>query len=297
MAVLEDRLRALFVGRGFLEARSAAFAPETEGDVELALPLSSAECRLRRALVPGLLRRVESNFNRGRRDIRLFEIGTVFGPAGDDGIPTEATHVSAVFTGKRRPPHWTAEAEAYDIWDASGLMDEVAAVLGLRVRPASDVVSRTFAAAEAFAAVDETGTRSGEGGRVADAQVDAPAWAEPVWAIEIRLDTSMAGAPSLRFRALPTQPAIERDLSLVGAASIPAAELGATIADAAGDLLERVEPFDVYEGAGIGAHERSMAFRLTFRAPDRTLTDTEIDAVVKTILHRLEQEHDVRQRG
>jgi phenylalanyl-tRNA synthetase beta chain len=138
---------------------------------------------------------------------------------------------------------------------------------------------------------------SGEGGRVADAQVDAPAWAESVWAIEVRLDASMAVAPALRFRPLPTQPAIERDLSLVGAASIAASVLGGTIADAAGELLERVEPFDVYEGAGIGAHERSMAFRLTFRASDRTLTDREIDAVVKRVLHRLEQEHDVRQRG
>jgi phenylalanyl-tRNA synthetase beta chain len=79
---LEDRLRTLLVGRGCLEARTAAFAPEGDGDIALLLPLAATESRLRRDLLPGLVRRVEYNFARGARSIRLFELGTAFGPSG-----------------------------------------------------------------------------------------------------------------------------------------------------------------------------------------------------------------------
>src|SRR5690606_15677518 len=75
LARLEDGLRELLAGAGLLEARTTPFAPEAEGDVALLLPLSAAESRLRRDLVTGLLHRVETNHNRGTRDVRLFEIG------------------------------------------------------------------------------------------------------------------------------------------------------------------------------------------------------------------------------
>jgi phenylalanyl-tRNA synthetase beta chain len=103
LARLEDRLRDLLVGHGFLEAGTAAFAPEAEGDVALVNPLSAAESRLRRDLLPGLLHRLEYNFARGARHVRLFEIGTVFGRPGVEGeLPREATRIAAVFTGECR---------------------------------------------------------------------------------------------------------------------------------------------------------------------------------------------------
>jgi phenylalanyl-tRNA synthetase beta chain len=76
----ERRLRELFRGMGFLESRTVGFAPAAEGRVALLNPLSAEESHLRDALVPGLLRRVEHNWARGTRDVRLFEIGTVFLP-------------------------------------------------------------------------------------------------------------------------------------------------------------------------------------------------------------------------
>ena len=126
-----EKLTALLVGRGFVEARTAAFAPEVEGDVELLLPLSSAESRLRRAVLPGLVHRVEYNFTRGTRDVRLFEIGTAFSPGEPGAQPKESLRLAIACTGSRMPPHWSGEAGDYDLWDLKGFLEECVAEHGL----------------------------------------------------------------------------------------------------------------------------------------------------------------------
>ena len=130
-------MRTLLAGKGLLEARQAGFAPEAEGDVELLLPLSSAESRLRRALLPGLLHRVEYNFTRGTRDVRLFELGTTFSAAGND-VPREETHLALVLTGARAPLHWSAPSTDFELWDLKGMLEDVARAIGAEVRPRSD---------------------------------------------------------------------------------------------------------------------------------------------------------------
>ena len=96
LTMLERALRERLVGRGLLESRTAGFAAESEGDVELLHPLSSAESRLRRALLPGLLHRVEYNFSRGTRDVRLFELGTAFQAVENAERPVETTRLAVV---------------------------------------------------------------------------------------------------------------------------------------------------------------------------------------------------------
>jgi phenylalanyl-tRNA synthetase beta chain len=302
MAVLEDRLRDFFVGRGFLEARSAGFAPESEGEVALLNPLSSAEARLRRSLVPGLIRHVERNFAWGTRHVRLFEIGTVFaaGP-GPTEPPLEARRVGGAFTGARVPPHWSAaEAAAFDVWDLKGLLEDLARVLGLgdgAVRPGPGTDDGLFVPSLAFHVVNERGERVGGGGQVAAGAVDAPAWADPVLAFEVELSPAMARREARAVTPLPAFPAIERDLALLVPDDLPAARVEACIRSAGGRLLEWVAPFDLYRGRGIPDGTRSIAYRLRFRAADRTLTDEEVDGAVGRVLRRLREELGVERRG
>ena len=100
---LEDRLRTVLSGEGLFEAANPAFAPIHEGEVELNNPISLEESRLRTSLIPGLLRNIEYNFARGVRDVRLFEIGTVFHAAGAGEPPREDLHVAFVVTGAGNP--------------------------------------------------------------------------------------------------------------------------------------------------------------------------------------------------
>ena len=269
IAILEDELRTFFVGRGFLEARTAAFTGEADGDVALMLPLSSAESRLRRALLPGLLRRVEYNFNRGARNIRLFEIGTVFAP-GTEGRPVEATRVAAVFTGLREAPHWSGNAPPYDVWDVKGLAADLGRILGTEPLTAA---------------------------RLSTDAIDTPAWAGDIFGVEFFLPEKVGPNVRKRFEPLPQYPAIEQDMALLIPEALASDVVVATIRQAAGQLLENVEPFDLYRGKGIPEGTRSIAYRLRFRAIDRTLTDAEVDAVVKRTLSRLQEEHGVERRG
>lgn len=299
MSALEDRLRTLMVGQGFYEARLAAFVPESDGDVGPLNPLSSAEGRLRRALVPGLLRRVEANFAHGIRSVRLFEIGTIFAPGDSpEGTPREETHLAFVLTGPSRPTHWTGQAEPFDLWDLKG-------VLGNLVRALSDdlvlepgATERTpLAPNRAYRVVNTAGELYGWGGEVEARAVDAPAWADTIFVGEVKLDRELARRPAPRFRPLAAYPAIERDVALLVPDEIPAADVVATIRAAGGALLEDIETFDLYQGTGVPEGSRSIAYRLRFRAPDRTLTDREVDKAVGRVLDRLQEALGVARRG
>src|SRR5438445_6994308 len=109
-------------GGGLLEVRTLPLGPADRPEaVAIQNPLSAEEGYLRSRLVPGLIRRVEYNWSQGQRDIRLFEVGTVF-RAGNGPRPEEALHLAIVFTGARHPAHWTASREGVklpdmDIWD------------------------------------------------------------------------------------------------------------------------------------------------------------------------------------
>lgn len=315
-ARLEDRLRDRLVARGLLESRTVPFAPERDGDVALLLPLSAEESRLRRALLPSLLRRVEHNWARGADDIRLFEIGTGFAAAPtQDELPTETRRLAVAIGGGRVPAHWSGSQEMFDVWDLKGLLEEIvqtaAGGAGSRVRPAR--VADPLWAEETFELLDAAGTVIGYAGRVRPTAIDTPARiSTPLWAAELRLAAgapttagetpatqAAAGEPALphvTYAPIPAHPAVDRDLALLDQSGTSAGVIERTIRTVAGELLEDVHPFDVFRGGSLPAGARSIAFRLRFRAPGRTLTDDEVDRSVQKVLRALKEEHGIERR-
>ena len=298
---LEDRIRRALVTMGLFETQTPAFAPEEEGDLRVSNPLNAREPVMRRTLLPSLLRRLEHNLAHGNRDVRLFEIGTSFRKAPRGGPPVEETHVAAVLTGRRHPPHWSVPDVALDVWDLKAVLEEAArtahgeqaCVVGAAGRGAAPYESDLHLEVRA-----SDGSTLGAGGRVAPGNVDVPVWAGDVWGLELTIPagTSIATRP-VDYRPLPRFPAVERDLSLLVPEGVEAAAIGATTRDAGGALLEDLHVFDRFEGEGLPAGTRSLAFRLRFRARDRTLKDEEVERTVRSVLRRLEEELGVRQRG
>jgi phenylalanyl-tRNA synthetase beta chain len=300
ITLLERDLRERLVARGLLEVRMAGFASEAEGDVELLLPLSSAESRLRRALLPGLLHRVEYNFSRLTRDVRLFELGTAFKAMGAGERPEESARLAVVLTGSRAPLHWSGPAGDYDIWDLKGVVEELSETFALDV--SAGAPDREMAGVSSML---EPGTilslrlddqLVGVVGQVRADAIDAPAWAGATYAFEVLLD----GVPvreHRRYQELPVLPAIEQDLALLVPSSVSSRQVEDLIRAAGGKLLEDVAPFDLYRGKGIPHGFRSIAYRLRFRAHDRTLTDAEVAVAVQRILKRLKDEHEIERRG
>jgi phenylalanyl-tRNA synthetase beta chain len=284
-----------------MEARTAAFAPEAEGDVELMHPLSSAESRLRRALLPGLLKRIEYNLNRGLRDVRLFEIGTAFELGAP--LPHESTRLAVAFTGLRTPPHWTGAQAEYDVWDLKGLVAEVGRLGG--ITEISHEAHADIAPAIATVLMDTArfaGTSSDRmaeilGGQLRSDYIDAPVWAGKFFGFEMVLPPAGYARERVAYAPLAQFPPIEQDLALVVPEATSSREIEAAIRRAGGLYLEEVSAFDLYRGAGLPIGTRSIAYRLRFRASDRTLTDTEADEAVRSILKRLKDDLGVERRG
>jgi len=315
---LEDGLRATLAAVGLLEATNPAFAPASEGDVELSNPISTEESHLRGALLPALLRRVEYNQARGARDVRFFEIGTVFHSGGSGNPPVEDLHVALTVTGSQRPAHWTEEVEAVDFWTLRGLVDEALAgsgwedpVVGGRSEPDDDgaedqdtdgrprpgaVASELFVPATTVEISLPSGEPIGWAGQITPDRVDSPPWGGSVWAMELRLpaEPQLDRAPT--FQPLPQFPGVDRDLALLVPQHVSAQSVLDCIRGSAGALLDDVTIFDMYRGDGVAETERSLAFRLRLQAWDRTLTDKQVDRVVGKVIKRLVEDLGVEQR-
>jgi phenylalanyl-tRNA synthetase beta chain len=287
-------VRAVCANAGLLEARTMPLGPADAPDaVELRNPMSDRERFLRARLLPGLVRRVEYNWAARNRNLRLFEVGTVFrrrrGDAGQGtgGLPDEWTSVAGVITGARRPRHW-ADGETVpdmDIWDLKHHFElaVAAAQPGATVRQAADGTG--------WEAVTGAGAVVGEARSL---EADRPAWAGELFGFEVRLEAApVIPAP---YRPLPETPPVERDLALVLGPGVSAGAVEAVIRRAAGPLLEGLSVFDEYRGAGVQEGRRSVAWRCVFRDPARTLREAEVDAALTRVLAALEEELDARRR-
>ena len=296
-AVVRDRrLRAILCGAGWQEAATftfmeeeaaAAFLPEGEAPVAIANPLSEKFAVLRPSLLPGLLDALVYNRRREAEDVRLFEIGATFRKSG------ESSHAGWVATGPRWG-HWSGQGGAVDFFDAKGAAELVGQAFGvvLTAAPARDLPwfvpgrTATLTCASADGAVD-VGTvgqiRRELVARRGLTQPDAVVGGELALAALERA----AGSSSWRITPLPRHPSIVRDLSILVDERLPAAEVRGTIRANAPSTLVSVREFDRYHGAGVPAGQISLSVRLTFRDPDRTLTDGEVQQAVDAIVAAL----------
>ena len=280
------RIRRTLTALGLHEAIVPSLGPKhDERCIALANPLSQEEGWLRAALLPGLVRRAEHNWRMQQRDVRLFEVGNVF-LRGSGPLPEEQLRVAGVVSGARRPPHWSEPAPAdADLFDAKALLE--AAVT--QARPGAVVVAEPDGGR--LVAKDPGGRQVGWAEELAG---DRPAWGARLYGFELEVEAAPA-APG-RFRPLPAWPAVERDVALVLPDGLAAADVEAGLAAGAGRLLEALRPFDEYRGAPLQPHTRSVAWRLVFRAADRTLREAEVDAAVAGALAEVERRHGVRRR-
>jgi len=279
-------------GGGLLEARTLPLGPADGPDaVPVLNPLSAEEAHLRSRLLPGLIRRVEHNWRMGQRDIRLFELGTVFRKSPTGARPIEELSLAIVLTGARHPSHWSdatagAKLPDMDIWD---LKQHFELAVGVAA-PSCDV--QPAASGAGWVAVSRDGGQPAGMANPLDA--DAPKWAGALFGLEVRI--AVEPLPLVLYRPLPTQPPVVRDISLVVPGSVTAAAIEAVLRPVGGPILAQLDVLDEYRGAGLPEGTRGVTWRCTFRAPDRTLTESETVAVLERMLKAAEESLDVRRR-
>jgi len=284
---------------GFLEAEAArAFSAEADASalVGVANPLSAKFDMLRPSLLPGLIDAVAYNRRHGRRDVALFEIGARFSASSG-----ETRGVGMAWTGAATPEHWSGTSRDVDFFDLKGIVERVCDALG--AAPRLETAGAPYLVEGQAATVIAGRMPVGIVGLVAPALVErrgAP-HQDKIFVAELNLDRLPVGATEAieKLRALPRFPSVVRDLSIVVADTLPAENIRGTI-HAVGD--ERAAPlvsvafFDRYQGKGVAEGAVSLSVRLTFQAPDRTLTDADVQQSFDVILAALVREHHAVQR-
>ncbi|MEP7067127.1 MAG: phenylalanine--tRNA ligase subunit beta [Gemmatimonadota bacterium] len=308
LALLTRRVREACVSAGLLEALSMPFVRGTEAThVRLANPMAEDESFLRRELLETLARRAEHNLAQRHRDVRLFEIGSTFEPS-PAGLPREEMRVAAIVMGHRQPPHWSEpKAPDVDEWDAKGLAE----LIGATIAGGLQVELRNVGANGVLWNIALGGQVAGS---VRTLTLDAPVWAPAAFGIELTLarvssdpvaapgqsklqPTNVAAVASpFAFRPFPSTPSTSVDVALLVPNDLPASRVEKTIRDASSELLESMTLLSEYRGAGIADGFRSIAWRLTFRHPERTLREKEVAGRRDKVLRTLEGELGVRQR-
>jgi phenylalanyl-tRNA synthetase beta chain len=309
-----------FVGTAALDALGVPADDPRRQVVLVRNPLSEEEPALRTTLLPGLLAALARNLSRGIRDVALFEHGAVF-PGGersaaplpgvdrrpDDetlaallgAVPEQPWHVAVALAGERVPRGWWGPGRPAVWADAVQAARRVAEAAGveLTVRAGERAPWHPGRCAELLADDGAGGQRivghAGELHPRVCAALDLPARTA---VMELDVDALPPASVPVGPH-LSSFPPVFVDLAFVLDESVPAAAVEESIREAAGDLLEAVRLFDVYTGPQLGEGRRSLAWSLTLRAPDRTLSGEEAAEVRQRVVAFVEEAQHAELRG
>jgi len=300
-----ERVAEVLLGEGLSEVVTYSFTDResieksrqpAEGVVELLKPLSRQQSVLRTSLVTSTLGAIAFNHTRGNMDLAMFEVAKSYHWQGGTSDPyLERNYAVAALAGCR-PRHWSEPAAAWDFFDIKGIAERTLERLGIvpeyieRARRPDFHPGRSAVFTKEGRGLCVFGQMHPEVAEAFDIRGD-------VFLAEFDLDALTPHLGLRRsYRELTQFPAVKRDLAVVVNLDVPAGETELTIRTACGDLLESLLLFDVYEGERIPAGKRSLAYSLTLRAPNRTLTEDEVNTLIEHLLATLAKRHGAQLR-
>lgn len=306
LTLAQRRTRALsraLAAAGYVEVVTSPFVPPGAGRdslPELAVrnPLSAEESVLRTSLLPGLAGALARNVSRGRADVALYELGSVFrdrrGPhlpppkaalrpeadvlaALDASLPEQPIHLGWLIAGNVDPAGWWGPGRPADWADAVDAARAAAAAVGLHLTVSAG--DRSPYHPGRCAALDADGVPVGWAGELHPDAAEGFGLPAGTCGGELDLTPLLAGGDRVVGAPRPSPyPASSVDVALVVGDDVPQAAVLTALRDGAGPLLEHVALFDVYAGDPVPQGSRSLAYTLRFRAPDRTLAGDEVNA-------------------
>ena len=303
----EQEIRQALLGLGLDECLHIATISEDEATaatgfnagelVRISNPLGREYGVLRPSLAPDLLRVVAHNIAHDNHDLRLFEMGRVFCRRAD--VAEERLACGIVLSGRRHPERFSAELEeTMDFYDLSGLVDDLFEALHLGTPtkvPAEHPLLTPGQTAELW--LDDVTV--GVCGRVRDEHTARMRRRHEVFAALLQLDRVLDRLnPAVQYGGLSPFPATARDVAFIADRSLSHREVIEAIRSSDVKILEDVQLFDIFEGDDtVGQGRKSMAYRMTFRSPERTLKDKEVNRAHDKIKNLLTAKLNIELRG
>jgi phenylalanyl-tRNA synthetase beta chain len=292
-----------FVGEGVADAFGLPPDDARRFALRVANPLSDEAPLMRTSVLSTLVEALRRNVSRGRRDVALFEVGLVTLPdAGaphtapvpgidhrpDDAtidaiysaVPAQPRHVAAVMAGEAERSGWWGPGRAASWEDAveSALAVVRAVAAAVDVEPETDHAPWHPGRCARIVLRNDPTRVVGYAGELHPKIVSALGLPARTVALELDVEVlTRASEETTRYHEFSTFPAALTDVALVVADTVTAAEVERSLRSGAGEFLEEIALFDVYAGEQVGDGKSSLAYRLTFRAPDRTLTTEEVN--------------------
>jgi phenylalanyl-tRNA synthetase beta chain len=289
---LESALRERLSAQGLWEVRTSKLIPRSaaaaSSAIQLRNPLTEDHVALRPNLISGLLAVLDRNVRAGAERVAIFEIGRTFLPPQ----AKEHKHLGILLWGNATSaPHWRLQQNyRLDFFDLKGAIESLA-LPGISFRRGDH--ADLSVATEIFSNERVIGFL----GQLRQGKVDAPGAA---FVAEFDLDLALSGADLQKtFREIERFPAVTRDIAIIVPEKLTHAEILRTIEQPREPLLESVELFDLFEGqegTAPGTFGKSLAYRLTYRDKNRTLTNEEVTVAHAKIRERLKRELSVTLR-
>ena len=285
----DDRIRDIFYALGYSEAQTLSFSGQKvldrvlipqDSDLRRAVvitnPLSEDMGIMRTLMLPSILDVTARNYNMKNETLRLYELGSVYTPVAGEKLPGERKILSA------------AAYDGVDFFDVKGAVETLANGLrihGLTFRAKRDNPSyHPGRCAEVYCGGEYVGVF----GQVHPKVLENFNVSGEVYAMELEVEALYQNRGGIvAYEPLAKFPAISRDIAVVCAEDVTAAEIESCIREGAGKLLETVRLFDVYRGAQLGEGKKSLAYTFTMRDRTRSLTDEDADAAMQRILKLL----------
>jgi len=294
---LRREAKQLLLGQGFFEVITYAFQPERLGSwlaaeaapLRLANPLSEEQALMRTSLLPGLLDTLRRNTLKQLVDVRLFELSKIFIPQPGADLPREEEWLAGLMSGAREEASWLASEESVDFFALKGVVETLLA--GLQVPEVAFLGDGLPAYLRRGARVYSGDQELGLLGELKPEVAEKLDLEGAVWVFTLRFAALTQAAQAFPlYTPLPRYPAVYRDIALVLDETVPAAQVAQALYHHGRPWLEEVRLFDVYSGEPIPAGKRSLAFRLSYRDPERTLTDDLVNRQHQALIKALAED-------
>ncbi|SFM65816.1 phenylalanine--tRNA ligase subunit beta [Thermodesulforhabdus norvegica] len=306
---LREELKDLCRGMGLTEILTFSFISQSslgklrlpERDVrlrpiKLMNPLSEEQAVMRTSLIPNMLETIRFNLDRQNESLRLFELSKVFIPKGTDQLPQEDFQLVVALTGLRTDDP-LYDPNPADYADIKGICENIMDFFRIpEVKYSKDELPPYMDPVKA-ASLFVKGEYVGTVGKIHPLVVEAFDIAVPVWLLELDFEKlfRMRGL-SLSFRPLPKYPFVPRDLAVVADEDFPVQEILDYLNNLEEPLLEKVFIFDIFRSKQLGEGKKSVAYRIIYRHPERSLTDEEVNELHGRIVQKILETFDLRLR-
>jgi len=291
--VSDKQLRWAMINRDYQEVITYSFVdrqlelalnPAAE-PIALANPISADLSVMRTSLWPGLLQAILYNQNRQQNRMRFFEIGRCFMKKGRDDVD-EVRSIAGAVTGPAKPKQWGETSRPADFFDVKADVEALLIPAGrgakIRFKPCQHPALHPGQAAEIH---DHRGLIGILGSLHPEIQAKL-GLDQPVVLFELAI-SSLQAAKIPEFRPISRYPAIRRDVAVIVDRRVPAADVEQVTAEAAGELLVKLELFDDYRGEGIDSGRKSLALGLTLQDSSRTLKEVEVEKIMDHVVTAL----------